>query len=79
MQIPMLDLKAQLACYRDEALAAMTRVMDSQQFIMGPEVSRFEAALAQYAGVERALGVSSGTDALLAALMGLVLARATRS
>ena len=71
MQIPMLDLKAQLAGYRDEALAAMTRVMDSQQFIMGPEVSRFEAELADYAGVERALGVSSGTDALLAALMGL--------
>ena len=71
MKIPILDLKAQLQAYRSDALAAMTRVVDHQQFIMGDEVKRFESHLAQYAEVSRCLGVSSGTDALLAALMGL--------
>jgi len=71
MQIPLLDLKAQLAAYRSDALAAMTRVMDSQRFIMGDEVTTFETHLAAYAGVSHARGVSSGTDALLAALMAL--------
>lgn len=71
MKIPMLDLPAQLATFRDEVLAAMTRVVDSQWFIMGPEVTGFEAELAAYAGVDDAVGVSSGTDALLVALMDL--------
>jgi len=71
MKIPMLDLPAQLTAFREEVLAAMTRVVDSQWFIMGPEVSGFEAELAQYAGLEGAVGVSSGTDALLVALMDL--------
>ncbi len=71
MNIPLLDLTAQLAQYRDDALAAITRVVDSQRFIMGEEVTGFESALAQYVGVSHGIGVSSGTDALLAALMAL--------
>ena len=71
MQIPILDLQAQLSSYRDAALAAIERVVDSQRFIMGDEVSLFEEHLAEFAGVSHARGVSSGTDALLAALMAL--------
>lgn len=69
--IPILDLKAQLAQYRDAALAAITRVVDSQSLILGAEVKAFEADLAAYMGLEHAVGVSSGTDALLVALMAL--------
>ena len=69
--IPILDLQAQLASYRERALAAMTEVMDSQYFIMGPKVSEFEAALAEWLELPSAVGVSSGTDALLVALMAL--------
>lgn len=71
MAVPFLDLKAQLSDYRADALAAMTRVMDEQAFILGAGVRRFEEALAAYAGVEHVIGVSSGTDALLVALMAL--------
>ena len=69
--IPILDLKAQLDSYRDRALKAMTEVMDSQYFIMGPKVSSFEAALGEWLDLPAAVGVSSGTDALLVALMAL--------
>jgi dTDP-4-amino-4,6-dideoxygalactose transaminase len=68
---PILDLAAQLSAYRDAALAAITRVVDSQQFILGPEVDAFEAALAASVGTRGAVGLSSGTDALLVALMAL--------
>lgn len=71
MDIPILDLKAQLARYREAALAAMTRVMDSQALVLGAEVKAFEADLAAYMGLEHVIGVSSGTDALLVALMAL--------
>ena len=69
--IPLLDLKAQFAQYRTEAMAAIERVIESQHFIMGPEVTAFEQALGAYAGVRPAVSMSSGTDALLAALMAL--------
>ncbi len=69
--IPLLDLKAQLATYRDEAMAAIARVVDSQRLILGDEVRDFEASLAAYLGLPHAVGVSSGTDALLIALMAL--------
>src|SRR5581483_3349660 len=65
------DLKAQYAPLRDELLAAVTRVCDSQRFIMGPEISSFEREIAALVGVEHAVAVSSGTDALLLALMAL--------
>ncbi len=69
--IPTLDLKAQFADIGDEVRAAVERVLVDQRFIMGPEVDAFEAEIAAYLGCGRALGVSSGTDALLAALMAL--------
>jgi dTDP-4-amino-4,6-dideoxygalactose transaminase len=56
---------------RDELLAAMTRVADSQRFIMGPEVEQLEAELSGMLGIRHTIGVSSGTDALLLALMAL--------
>jgi dTDP-4-amino-4,6-dideoxygalactose transaminase len=71
MQVPLLDLQAQYATIRDEILQAVTRVCDSQQFILGPDVDLLETELAKTLQVEHAIGVSSGTDALLAALMAL--------
>src|SRR5512140_2537097 len=71
MRVPLLDLSAQYAPLREEILAAMTRVADSQRFIMGPEVEAFESEIAAMIGVRHAIGVSSGTDALLAAMMAL--------
>ena len=69
MAVPLLDLEAQHAPLRDALLAAVTRVVDSQRFIGGPEIEALEHELAGYLGVEFAVAVSSGTDALLAALM----------
>ena len=69
--VPLLDLEAQYRPLRDEILAAITRVCDSQRFILGPEVEALERELAQYVGVPEAVTVSSGTDALLAPLMAL--------
>lgn len=69
--VPLLDLKAQYAPIRDEILAAITAVCDSQRFIGGPEVAALERELAAMLRVKVAVGVSSGTDALLAALMAL--------
>src|SRR6185436_3807763 len=71
MAVPLLDLQAQYRPLRDELLAAMTRVADSQRFIMGPEITALEAELAQLLRVDHAITVSSGTDALLLALMAL--------
>ncbi|MBK6879168.1 MAG: DegT/DnrJ/EryC1/StrS family aminotransferase [Elusimicrobia bacterium] len=71
MKVPLLDLAAQNKPLRAEILAAMERVMDSQMFILGPAVDAFEAAAARACGVKHAIGVSSGTDALLVALMVL--------
>src|SRR5262245_7131416 len=71
MKIPLLDLQAQYRPIRDEILAAMTRVADSQRFIMGPEIEALEDELAGLLGIRHAIAVSSGTDALLLALMAL--------
>jgi dTDP-4-amino-4,6-dideoxygalactose transaminase len=71
MQVPMLDLQAQYRPLRDQILAAVTRVCDSQRFIMGPEVEQLERELAEMLDVPHAVGVSSGTDALLLAMMAL--------
>jgi dTDP-4-amino-4,6-dideoxygalactose transaminase len=71
MQVPMLDLQAQYRPIRDAVIEAVTRVCDSQRFIMGPEVDGMERELAAYLGVAHAVGVSSGTDALLLAMMAL--------
>ena len=71
MPVPLLDLEAQYRPLRDPILAAITRVCDSQRFIMGPEVDALERELAAQLGVRHAIAVSSGTDALLLALMTL--------
>ena len=70
-KVPLLDLTAQYAPIRPDVLGALTRVCDSQRFILGPEVDALEHELAEYLKVPHAIGVSSGTDALLAALMAL--------
>jgi dTDP-4-amino-4,6-dideoxygalactose transaminase len=71
VNVPLLDLQAQYRPLREALLAAMTRVADSQRFIMGPEVDGLELELAALLGVRHAVAVSSGTDALLLALMAL--------
>ncbi len=69
--VPLLDLKAQYATIRDEVQAAMDRVVESQYFILGPEVEALEAEVAVYSGCAFGVGMSSGTDALLAGLMAI--------
>jgi dTDP-4-amino-4,6-dideoxygalactose transaminase len=69
MNVPLLDLKAQYATIRDEMREAVDRVLEAQQFIMGPEVAALEKAVADYVGARHGIGMSSGTDALLATLM----------
>ncbi len=71
LHVPLLDLQGQNAPLRTELLDAIARVSDSNQFILGPAVGAFEADIAAYLDVKHALGVSSGTDALLLALMAL--------
>ncbi len=71
MNVPLLDLKAQYATLREEIRHALDEVCDTQQFILGERVQQFEAHVAEYSGVQHAVGLSSGTDALLAALMAL--------
>jgi dTDP-4-amino-4,6-dideoxygalactose transaminase len=71
MKVPLLDLVAQHRTIRDEVMAAVTRVFDSQQFIMGAEVEEFERSAAQYCRAKHAVGCASGSDALLLALMAL--------
>lgn len=69
MQVPLLDLKAQYGTIKAEIDAAISEVMDSQHFILGPKVEQCEDAIARYCGCAHGIGMSSGTDALLACLM----------
>src|SRR5687767_6742041 len=69
--VPLLDLQAQYEPIRAEVLAAIARVCDSQRFILGAEVEALEAELAGLLDSPHAIGMSSGTDALLAVLMAL--------
>jgi len=71
--IPMLDIAAQHGPLQVELRAAIDEVLESHRYINGPQVSLLETAVAAYCGCETAVGVSSGTDALLLALMGLDL------
>jgi len=71
MRVPLLDLHGQMAPLREEILAAVTEVIDSTQYILGPKVEQFEKKIAVYCGSSHGVGVASGTDALLAALMVL--------
>src|SRR5277367_5812104 len=71
MNVNLLDLKAQNGALEPELQEAFLRVLRSGHFILGPEVDRFERALAGFTGAKHAIGVSSGTDAILLALMAL--------
>ncbi|MGB9592267.1 MAG: DegT/DnrJ/EryC1/StrS family aminotransferase, partial [Candidatus Kryptoniota bacterium] len=71
MRVPLLDLKAQYAAHKKELDQAILRVVESQHFILGPEVENLEKKLCSYLGSKYAIGVSSGTDALLIALMAI--------
>jgi dTDP-4-amino-4,6-dideoxygalactose transaminase len=71
MQVPLLDLKQQHLNLRDELRAALTRVIDSQQFVLGEDVRLLESELARYTRARHAVGCGSGSDALLLALLAL--------
>jgi dTDP-4-amino-4,6-dideoxygalactose transaminase len=71
MKVPLLDLKPQYRALKGEIDAAIERVCDSQYFILGPAIKDLEKAVAAYCQTTHGIGVSSGTDALLLALMGL--------
>jgi dTDP-4-amino-4,6-dideoxygalactose transaminase len=69
MHIPLLDLKAQYAAIKAEVDSAIAEVLESQHFILGPKVDQCERAIAAYSACAHGIGVSSGSDALLACLM----------
>lgn len=71
MKVPLLDLKAQFVTIEKDLRAAIDRVFETQQYIMGPEVTGLENEVAAYSGCKFGIGVSSGTDAILCALMAV--------
>jgi len=71
MKVPLLDLRAQHESLRDELLTAMHRVMDTQQFVLGPDVQALEDESSRHTKTRHAVGCASGSDALLLALMAL--------
>ena len=73
MQIPILDLKAQYNTIKEEIMQEIADVCESQMFCLGPKVVEFEENIAEYLGCKYAIGVSSGSDALLISLMALEL------
>jgi len=75
MPVPLLDLRAQYATIRDDVVRAMMEVVDSQHFILGEQVERLEAAVAQLSRTRFAIGCASGTDALLLPLRALDIGR----
>ncbi|HJT86283.1 MAG TPA: DegT/DnrJ/EryC1/StrS family aminotransferase [Bryobacteraceae bacterium] len=70
-QIPLLDLQAQHRKIREEVLAEIVRVVDSQKFILGEDVQKLESEIAEYSAAKHAVGCASGSDALMLALMAL--------
>jgi dTDP-4-amino-4,6-dideoxygalactose transaminase len=73
MRVPLLDLSQQYAALAETIQAEIDEVLSTQNFILGPKVEAFEAAIADYCGSAHAIGVSSGTDALVAVFMALAL------
>lgn len=73
MHIPMLDLKAEYLYMKEDIDSAIARCLEHQQWILGPEVTEFEEAVARYIGVSHCVGTSSGTDALVVALRALAI------
>ena len=70
-KVPLVDLRAQYGGIRDEVRDALDEVNESQQFILGPAVTKFEQQMAAYLQCDQAVGVASGSDALLLAMMAL--------
>src|SRR3954466_14308194 len=73
MRVPLLDLSGQYAALAEPIKAAVEEVLATQHFILGPKVEAFEREIARYCGSPHAIGVSSGTDALLAVFMTMNL------
>ncbi|MFC1562512.1 DegT/DnrJ/EryC1/StrS family aminotransferase [candidate division KSB1 bacterium] len=71
MQVPIIDVKRQLSNIRSEIDRAITDVLQSGQFILGPAVKKFEREVCEYIGASHSIGCASGTDALMIALMGI--------
>jgi dTDP-4-amino-4,6-dideoxygalactose transaminase len=71
MRVPLLDLSEQYSSLAEPIRLRLDEILSSQRFILGPNVEKFETSMAQFTGAAHAIGVSSGTDALLAALMAL--------
>jgi len=71
VNIPFLDLKAQYQTIREQVLSSIEQVLESSEFILGPNVSVFEQEVAKYLGVKHAIGVGNGTDALVLILDAL--------
>ncbi len=71
INVPLLDLRAQYRSIKDEVEEVILKIAESQMLVLGPEVEKLEKSLAEYSGAKYAVGVSSGTDALLMALMAL--------
>ena len=69
MKVPLLDLKAQYETIREEILPALQAILESQHFILGPEVVSLEEKVTAYSACSHGIGVSSGSDALLICLM----------
>ena len=69
MKVPLLDLKAQYSAIKGDIETAIAEVLDTQQFILGPKVEQCESRIAAYSACAYGIGVSSGSDALLACLM----------
>src|SRR4030081_1196029 len=73
MRVPLLDLSEQYAALAAPIRAQIDEVLATQNFILGPKVEEFEKSIARYCGSPHGIGVSSGTDALLAVFMALGL------
>ena len=71
INVPLLDLKAQYGPLKKDIMAAIERVVESQYFIMGPDVAELETVIASYVGAKHAIGCASGSDAIMLALAAL--------
>ena len=69
MQVPLLDLKGQYQTFKEQVMKEIGEIADSQYFILGPKVEKFEKECAEYCGAKYGVGVTSGSDALIIALM----------
>src|ERR1700692_4061351 len=71
MHVPLIDLKAQYQQIRGEILQVLHEICEDQRFILGPQVQKLEQEIAAYLGIAHAIGVASGSDALLLSLMAV--------